>query len=119
MPMNASVISDITAKITVPTKPDAMIAVRFGRISKMMIRQVRLAGGPGRLDVVPPAQRQRLRPQDPRAPGPRGAADDQGDHQVTGRSGSSTATMMISGSAGITRNTLDSADRLSSAAPPR
>ena len=40
MPMKASVISDITAKMTVPTKPEAMIAVRFGRISKTMIRQV-------------------------------------------------------------------------------
>ncbi len=40
-PMNARVISDMTAKMTVPTKPEAMIAVRFGRISKPMIRQVR------------------------------------------------------------------------------
>ncbi len=119
MPMKASVISDRTAKITVPTKPEAMTAVRFGRISNGMIRQVRLAGGPGRLDVVAPAQRQRLGAQHPRAPGPRGEADDQGDHQVARRPGASSATMMISGSAGITRKTLDSADRLSSAAPPR
>jgi hypothetical protein len=40
MPMKASVISDRTAKMTVPTKPDAMIAVRLGRISKRMMRQV-------------------------------------------------------------------------------
>ena len=40
IPMKARVISDITAKITVPTKPEAMIAVRFGMISAVMIRQV-------------------------------------------------------------------------------
>lgn len=40
MPMKASVISDSTAKMTVPTKLDAMIAVRFGRISNSTIRQV-------------------------------------------------------------------------------
>ena len=40
MPMKARVISESTAKMTVPTKPEAMIAVRFGRISKTMIRQV-------------------------------------------------------------------------------
>ena len=71
MPMKASVISDMTAKMTVPTKPDAMIAVRFGRISKHDDPPGPLAGGPGRLDVVAPAQRQRLRAQHPRAPRPR------------------------------------------------
>lgn len=40
MPMNARVISVITAKMTVPTKLLAITAVRLGRISKMMIRQV-------------------------------------------------------------------------------
>ena len=39
-PMNASVISDSTAKITVPMKLAAITAVRFGRISNPMIRQV-------------------------------------------------------------------------------
>lgn len=39
-PMKARVISDRIAKMTVPTKPDAMTAVRFGRTSKRMIRQV-------------------------------------------------------------------------------
>ena len=40
MPTKARVISESTVNTTVPTKPEAMIAVRFGRISKPMIRQV-------------------------------------------------------------------------------
>ena len=40
MPMNDSVICERTANPTVPTKPAAMIAVRFGRISAVMIRHV-------------------------------------------------------------------------------
>lgn len=39
-PMKARVISVRTAKMTVPTKPEAITAVRFGMISKRMIRQV-------------------------------------------------------------------------------
>lgn len=39
-PMKARVISESTAKMTVPTNPDAMTAVRFGMTSNRMIRQV-------------------------------------------------------------------------------
>ena len=69
-PMNASVVRPSTAAVTVPTKLEAMIAMRFGSISTVMIRQQRLAVRLRRLDEVAVAQRHRLRAQHPRRPMP-------------------------------------------------
>ena len=73
-----------------------------------MIRQVRLAGGPGRLDEVAPSQRQRLRAQHARTPRPRRCTPmTSATVPVAGARQRWPVMMMMSGSAGITRKTLD------------
>jgi len=117
-PTNDSVICSITAKITVPTKPDAITAVRFGSTSKTMIRQVRSPDARAastksrrRNDIV--CARSTL------APHAHAVRLITAAISTVSADGSIDATMMINGSAGITRKTLDSIDNASSAAPPR
>ena len=70
--------------MTVPRNAAAMIAVWLGRISLRMIRQRPLPGRARRLDEVAFAQREGLRPQHPRAPGPAGQRDHQRSARLAG-----------------------------------
>jgi hypothetical protein len=117
-PTNASVISDITAKITVPTKLDAITAVRFGMISKKMSRHVDSPVARAASTYSRP-RKESVCALSTRAPH---AHDVKPMITATRKSppvGTALPTMMISGSAGITRNTLDSAESPSPGVPPR
>ena len=117
MPTNESVIWDRTANPTVPTKPAAMMAVRLGRISAEMIRHVlsplaRAASTKSRFRSESVCARRTRAPHaQPVAAMTRATVSPPAD-------GSWPAMMMMSGSCGITRNTLDSAESDSSPNPP-
>ena len=116
--MNASVTSLRIAKITVPMNPEAITAVRFGMISKKMMRHI---GSPLARAA---STKSRLRSESVCARSTR-APQAQPVRAITSAivsppaEGSSPAMMMISGSAGITRNTLEMSERTSSPRPPR
>ncbi len=117
MPMNESVMSESTAKPTVPTNPAAMIAVRFGRISAVMMRQVR---SPFARAASTKSRRRndRVWALNTRAPQAQPVIAITSATVTPPTVGSWPAMMMMSGSCGMTRNTFASTERLSSRSPP-
>ena len=117
-PMKANVIWARMANITVLTKLDAMIAVRFGIVSKPMIRHV--DSPVARAAWMKSRRRsESVCARSTRAPHAHPVAASTRATVTEPASGSWLTMMMTSGRPGSTRKMVDSADSASSLRPPR
>ncbi len=117
MPMNARVTWLRTANVTVPTNPAAMIAQRLGSTSAITMRHVR---SPVARAASTKSRRrsERVWARSTRAPHAQPVAPMTRATVTPPALGSCAAMMMMSGSCGMTRNTFDRADSVSSPRPP-
>ena len=117
MPMKASVVCVSTANTTVATKPEAMMAVRFGMISAVMMRHV-LSPLARAASTKSRRRSDRVWARSTRAPHAQPVTAITAATVTPPTDGSWPAMMMMSGSCGMTRKTLASMDRPSSPIPP-